>query len=109
MADLALVAFVVLHHLLRLPRGAGPGNLARWIRCNEVTEERSLAGCASNPGWCDVMSGGGGAGDLAAAQNQADAVNGYLGRGPRWNRAVWTRVALAALPLVALTLLLLLL
>ena len=46
---------------------------------------------------------GGGSGDRVLAQMQADDLNNPQGRGPKWDRKVWLKLALALTPFVVLT------
>ncbi len=46
---------------------------------------------------------GGGGGDRVLAQMQADDLSRPPGRGPKWDRKVWLKLALALTPFVAIT------
>ena len=46
---------------------------------------------------------GGSSGDRMLAQMQADDLKNPQGRGPKWDRKVWLKLALALTPFVVLT------
>ena len=46
---------------------------------------------------------GGSSGDRMLAQMQADDLKNPQGRGPKWDRKVWLKLALALTPLVVIT------